>query len=161
VPTQVVPANDTVVDRRFLFIQNTGLNSMNFAIGTNNKATSSDIYLPPGASMVFMSNGNPVPSGDISVISPQNTTWAFCDYWTSEDVAAIQASAHGLWPSEIADSRQNEEKKWKTTATLLLRIRRDRFSRQVAFFLRNELGTFSHWLYSRRFFCLTPHLPRA
>jgi hypothetical protein len=80
VPTQVVPANDTVVDRRFLFIQNTGFNSMNFAIGTNNKATSSDIYLPPGASMVFINNGNPVPSGDVSVISPQNTTWAFCDY---------------------------------------------------------------------------------
>jgi hypothetical protein len=79
-PTQVVPANDTVVDRRFLFIQNTGSSSMNFAIGTNNKATTADIYLPPGASMVFTNFGGVVPSGDVSVVSSLSTTWAFCDY---------------------------------------------------------------------------------
>jgi hypothetical protein len=80
-PTQVVPANDTVVDRRYLFIQNTGSSSMNFAIGTNNKASTSDMYLPPGASMVFMNfDGSAVPSGDVSVVSPLSTTWAFCDY---------------------------------------------------------------------------------
>lgn len=80
VPSQVVPTNDTVVDRRYLFIQNTGANPLNFAIGTNNKATTADIYLVGGASMLMYNYGSPVPSGDISVISAMGTTWAFCDY---------------------------------------------------------------------------------
>src|SRR6516162_601313 len=64
-PTQVVPANDTVLDRRSLFIQNTGSNTLNFAIGTNNKATTADILLAPGASMLMNNyGGGPVPSGD-------------------------------------------------------------------------------------------------
>lgn len=80
-PSQVVPADDTVVARRYMFIQNTGANPMNFAIGTSNKATSAHIYLASGASMLFMNHdGSPVPSGDISVISALGTTWAFCDY---------------------------------------------------------------------------------
>jgi len=80
-PSQVVAANDTGVGRRYMFIQNTGTSSMNFAIGTNNKATTADIYLAPGSSMLMNNyDGSSVPSGDISVISPQTTTWVFCDY---------------------------------------------------------------------------------
>jgi len=80
-PSQVVAANDTGVGRRYMFIQNTGASSMNFAIGTNNKATTADIYLAPGSSMLMNNyDGSSVPSGDISVISPQITTWVFCDY---------------------------------------------------------------------------------
>lgn len=79
--SQVVPANDTAVDRRYLFIQNTGANPMNFAIGTANKATTADILLGPGGSMAIINYGtSPVPNGDVSVISPLGTTWAFCDY---------------------------------------------------------------------------------
>jgi hypothetical protein len=79
-PSQVAGANDIAVGRRYLFIQNTGTSPMNFAIGTNNQATTADILLGPGVSMLMNNYGAPVPSGDISVVSPQNTTWAFCDY---------------------------------------------------------------------------------
>jgi len=83
--TQVVGANDIVgiEGRNYLMIQNTGTaNPINVAIGTNNSATSADIYLGPGASWVMGKQGlKMVPGGDVSVIAPSgSTTFSFCDW---------------------------------------------------------------------------------
>jgi hypothetical protein len=81
----VVGSNDIVgiEGRHYFMIQNTGTsNPMNVAIGSSNAATSSDLYLGPGASWVMTMQGmKMVPGGDLSVIAPSgNTTYSFCDW---------------------------------------------------------------------------------
>lgn len=84
----VVAANDVSPGRVYLFIQNTGLsNGMNFSIGQSGGATTSDIYLGPGASFTFpMPNQSSfttpiLPQGEVDVIQNQGaTTYAFCDF---------------------------------------------------------------------------------
>jgi hypothetical protein len=88
--TQIVGANDisgsagagNIEGRHYLLIQNTGTsNAMNVAIGSNNAATSSDLYLGPGASWVMTAQGNKmVPGGDVAAISAGGTTYEFCDW---------------------------------------------------------------------------------
>lgn len=82
--TAIVGANDIsgLSGRHYLLIQNTGVtNPMNVAIGSSNTATSSDIYLAPGASWVLTSAGpKMVPGGDVAAISAVGTTYGFCDF---------------------------------------------------------------------------------
>ena len=65
-----------------MMIQNTGTsNAMEVAIGSSNNATSSDIYLGPGASWVMTMQGlKMVPGGDVAAISASGTTYGFCDW---------------------------------------------------------------------------------
>lgn len=80
----VVGSNDIagIEGRHYFLLQNTGTsNAMNVAIGSNNAATSSDMYLGPGASWVMtQQNLKMVPGGDVAVISASGTTWSFCDF---------------------------------------------------------------------------------
>jgi hypothetical protein len=86
----VVSTNDlatasppTVQGRHYFMIQNTGAsNPMNVAIGSNNNASPADMYLGPGAAWVMgpVMSSAAVPGGDVAVISPSSTTYAFCDW---------------------------------------------------------------------------------
>ncbi len=82
--TAIVGANDIagIEGRHYMLIQNTGTtNAMNVAIGSNNAATSKDIYLGPGASWVMTMQGlKMVPGGDVAAISAGGTTYSFCDW---------------------------------------------------------------------------------
>jgi hypothetical protein len=82
--TAIAGNNDVVgvEGRHYFLIQNTGTaNPMNVAIGSNNVATSSDLYLAPGASWVMTMQGTKmVPGGDVAAISPAGTTYSFCDW---------------------------------------------------------------------------------
>jgi hypothetical protein len=82
--TQVVGSNDVagIEGRHYFLIQNTGVtNPMNVAIGTSNNATTSDLYLGPGASWVMTMQGlKMVPGGDVAVISASGTSYSFCDF---------------------------------------------------------------------------------
>lgn len=82
--TAVVGSNDIadIEGRHYFLIQNTGTtNPMNVAIGSNNAATSSDMYLGPGASWVMtMQQLKMVPGGDVAAISASGTTYSFCDW---------------------------------------------------------------------------------
>jgi hypothetical protein len=81
---QIVGSNDVagIEGRHYLMIQNTGTsNPMNVAIGSSNNATSSDLYLGPGASWVMTMQGlKMVPGGDVAAISVSGTTYSFCDW---------------------------------------------------------------------------------
>ncbi|HJU11522.1 MAG TPA: hypothetical protein VJ728_11630 [Candidatus Binataceae bacterium] len=81
---QIVGSNDVagIEGRHYFMIQNTGTaNAMNVAIGSANNATSSDMYLPPGASWVMtMQQLKMVPGGDVAAISASGTTYSFCDW---------------------------------------------------------------------------------
>jgi hypothetical protein len=84
--TQIVLSNDLAPTipggRHYMFIQNTGtVNPMNVAIGSNNNATSADVYLAPGASWVMIRDqGNTLPGGDVAAISASGTSYGFCDW---------------------------------------------------------------------------------
>jgi hypothetical protein len=82
--TAIVGANDIagIEGRHYLLIQNTGTtNPMNVAIGSSNAATSSDLYLGPGASWVMtMQQLKMVPGGDVAAISAGGTNYSFCDW---------------------------------------------------------------------------------
>jgi hypothetical protein len=82
--TVIVGSNDIagIEGRHYLLIQNTGSASpMNVAIGSNNAATSGDLYLGPGASWVMTEQQNKmVPGGDVAAISTSGTTYSFCDW---------------------------------------------------------------------------------
>lgn len=82
--TQIVGDNDIkgIEGRHYFMIQNTGTtNPMNVAIGSSNNATSSDLYLAPGASWVMTMQGSMmVPGGDVAAISASGTTYSFCDW---------------------------------------------------------------------------------
>ena len=82
--TAIVGSNDIagIEGRHYLLIQNTGvMNAMNVAIGSNNAATSSDMYLGPGASWLMTMQGlKMVPGGDVAAISASGTTYSFCDW---------------------------------------------------------------------------------
>ena len=82
--TQLLAAGDItgVEGRHYLLIQNTGTtNPMNVAIGSSNNATTSDLYLLPGASWVMtMQALKLVPSGDVAAISVLGTTYLVCDW---------------------------------------------------------------------------------
>jgi hypothetical protein len=82
--TAIVGANDIagIEGRHYLLIQNTGTtNPMNVAIGSSNAATSSDLYLGPGASWVMtMQQLKMVPGGDVAAISASGTNYSFCDW---------------------------------------------------------------------------------
>ncbi len=82
--TAIVGSNDIsgIEGRHYFMIQNTGTsNPMNVAIGSNNNATSSDLYLGPGASWVMTMQGlKMVPGGDVAAISVSGTTYSFCDW---------------------------------------------------------------------------------
>lgn len=81
ISVQALAANDLGNGRDFLFVQNTGTNPMNVAIGTNNNATSHDILLNGGSSLVFQTYGHrAVPNGDIAIISAMGTSYAICDF---------------------------------------------------------------------------------
>jgi hypothetical protein len=84
ISTAIVGANDVsgIEGRHYLLIQNTGTaNPMHVAIGTNNNATNSDLYLGPGASWVMTMQGlKMVPGGDVAAISANGTTYSFCDW---------------------------------------------------------------------------------
>jgi hypothetical protein len=80
----IVGANDIsgIEGRHYFMIQNTSTsNPMNVAIGSGNNATSSDLYLGPGASWVMTMQGlKMVPGGDVAAISAAGTTYSFCDW---------------------------------------------------------------------------------
>lgn len=78
-PTTILAANDIATGRHYLLVQNTGLsNAMNLSIGA--PATTSDLYLGAGASLVLTTQqGGAVPNGGVSITSA-GTTWAACDY---------------------------------------------------------------------------------
>jgi hypothetical protein len=80
----VVGSNDIagIEGRNFFMIQNTGgTNGMNVAIGSNNNAGASDMYLAPGVPWVMVAqNGKRIPGGDVAVYSASGTSWAFCDF---------------------------------------------------------------------------------
>ena len=82
--TAIVGSNDIagIEGRHYFLIMNTGsTNPMNVAIGSNNNATSKDMYLAPGASWVMtMQNLKMVPGGDVAAISVSGTNYAFCDW---------------------------------------------------------------------------------
>jgi hypothetical protein len=82
--TAIVGSNDVagIEGRHYFMIQNTGTsNPMNVAIGSSNNATSSDLYLGPGASWVMTMQGlKMVPGGDVAAISASGTTYSFCDW---------------------------------------------------------------------------------
>ena len=82
--TQIATTNDIagIEGRHYFLIQNTGTtNPMNVAIGSNNNATSKDLYLGPGASWVMTMQGlKMVPGGDVAAISASGTTYSFCDW---------------------------------------------------------------------------------
>jgi hypothetical protein len=85
--TAIVGSNDlapaVAQGRHYFLIQNTGTtNPMNVAIGSSNAATSSDMYLGPGASWVMgpIMSSAAVPGGDVSAISANGTTYSFCDF---------------------------------------------------------------------------------
>ena len=83
--TAIVGSNDIsgIEGRHYFLIQNTGTaNPMNVAIGTSNAATTSDLYLAPGASWVMTMQGlKMVPGGDVAAISiSSGTTYSFCDW---------------------------------------------------------------------------------
>jgi hypothetical protein len=82
--TAIVGANDLagIAGRHYFLIQNTGTtNPMEVAIGSSNAATSSDMYLGPGASWVMTMQGlKMVPGGDVAAISASGTTYSFCDW---------------------------------------------------------------------------------
>jgi hypothetical protein len=93
--SEVLPSNDlgslsavgggTPQNRHYLFIQNTGANPMNVAIGSNNNATDEDTLLQPGQAWVMtMTPGASwpdLPGADVAVIAPSgSTTWAACDF---------------------------------------------------------------------------------
>ena len=82
--SQVVGSNDIagIEGRHYFLIQNTGTsNPMNVAIGSSNNATSSDIYLGPGASWIMTMVGlKMVPGGDVAAIWASGTTYSFCDF---------------------------------------------------------------------------------
>jgi hypothetical protein len=82
--TAIVGANDIagIEGRHYFLIMNTGTtNPMEVAIGTNNAATSQDMYLGPGASWVMTMQGlKMVPGGDVAAISASGTTYSFCDW---------------------------------------------------------------------------------
>ena len=82
--TAIVGANDIsgIEGRHYFLIMNTGTtNPMEVAIGSNNAATSSDMYLGPGASWVMTMQGlKMVPGGDVAALSASGTTYAFCDW---------------------------------------------------------------------------------
>jgi hypothetical protein len=84
VSTQIVSSNDIagIEGRHYFLIQNTGTaNPMNVAIGSSNTATTTDLYLGPGASWVMTAQGlKMVPGGDVAVISGVGTTYSFCDW---------------------------------------------------------------------------------
>jgi hypothetical protein len=79
---QIVPNRD-ISTRSYMLIENSGQTGpMWVAIGSNNAATTSDIFLKPGASWLLMAmNGTIIPAGDVAAISiGAGTTYAFCDY---------------------------------------------------------------------------------
>jgi hypothetical protein len=82
--TAIVGSNDVagIEGRHYFLIQNTGTtNPMNVAIGSSNAATSTDLYLGPGASWVMtMQELKMVPGGDVAAISVSGTTYSFCDW---------------------------------------------------------------------------------
>lgn len=82
--TAIIGANDIggIEGRHYMLIQNTGTtNPMNVAIGSSNAATSTDLYLGPGASWVMtMQQLKMVPGGDVAAISASGTTYSFCDF---------------------------------------------------------------------------------
>lgn len=82
--TAIIGANDIggIEGRHYMLIQNTGTtNPMNVAIGSSNAATSTDLYLGPGASWVMtMQQLKMVPGGDVAAISASGTTFSFCDW---------------------------------------------------------------------------------
>jgi hypothetical protein len=82
--TAIVSSNDVagIEGRHYLMIQNTGTsNPMNVAIGSSNAATSSDMYLGPGAAWVMtMQQLKMIPGGDVAAISAGGTTYSFCDW---------------------------------------------------------------------------------
>jgi len=82
--TAIVGNNDIagVEGRHYFLIQNTGTsNAMNVAIGSSNNATSSDVYLGPGASWIMTMVGlKMVPGGDVAAIWASGTTYSFCDF---------------------------------------------------------------------------------
>jgi hypothetical protein len=82
--TAIVGSNDVagIEGRHYFLIQNTGTtNPMNVAIGSSNAATSTDLYLGPGASWVMtMQQLKMVPGGDVAAISLSGTTYSFCDW---------------------------------------------------------------------------------
>jgi hypothetical protein len=77
--TAIVGSNDIagIEGRHYFLIQNTGTsNPMEVAIGSSNAATSSDMYLGPGASWVMTMQGlKMVPGGDVAAISASGTTY--------------------------------------------------------------------------------------
>jgi len=86
---QVETANDIgtpalgIQGRHYMLVQNTGsVNGMNVAIGSNNNATTQDMYLGPNSSWTLtVAGGALAPGGDVAVISTgTGTTWAYCDY---------------------------------------------------------------------------------
>ena len=86
--TQIVAAADVQLSntqglngRHYLFIQNTCVNAMNVAIGSNNNATTSDTLIAVGQAWVMTTQGGAlVPGGDVAAISPSGTTYSFCDF---------------------------------------------------------------------------------
>jgi hypothetical protein len=82
--TQIVTSNDLSINgRHYMLVQNTGTtNAMNVAIGSSNAATTSDLYLGPGASWVMTMQGlKMLPSGDVAAIgNGGSTTYSFCDW---------------------------------------------------------------------------------
>jgi hypothetical protein len=82
--TQIVTSNDVSNvpnGRHYFFLQNTGSNSMNVAIGSSNSATSSDTLLAAGQAWVMTAQGGAlVPGGDVAAISSSGTTYSFCDF---------------------------------------------------------------------------------